>query len=163
MKAALRIAIAQEMESAGAAEASGDFQRAIGHLERAHVLGQRYFLVHMHTHLCMLRVALRRQDTRELQGQAIRLLAVIPGYITGWIPKGNTGGANVSALKPMPIPTDLVPLLRGYSVWRDVGVRFIFVILAASVYSLWLTAKGPQSAPPVTGGQQPAHAWAILR
>jgi hypothetical protein len=162
MKAALRIAIAQEMESAGAAEASGDFQRAIGHLERAHVLGQRYFLIHMHTHLCMLRIALRRHDTRELQGQAIRLLAVIPGYITGWIPKGNTGGANVSALKPMPIPTDLAPLLSGYSVWRDVGVRFIFVILAASVYNLFVTAKGPQSPSPLADGHRPGHVWTAL-
>jgi len=162
MKAALRTAIAYEMESAGAAEASGNLQRAVGHLERAHILGQRYFLFHMHTHLCMLRIALRRRDKGELRGQAIRLLAVIPGYISGWIPKGNTGGANVSALKPMPVPTDLVPLLRGYSVWRDVGIRFIFVMLAASAYSVCVTTKVPQSSPPVAGIDQPAHAWAVL-
>jgi Protein of unknown function (DUF3703) len=30
-----------------------------------------------------------------------------------WVPLGNTGGANVSALKPMPIPDDLKQVLFG--------------------------------------------------
>jgi hypothetical protein len=28
-----------------------------------------------------------------------------------WVPEGNTGGANVSAIQPMPIPADLRDLL----------------------------------------------------
>jgi len=35
------------------------------------------------------------------------MLAVAPAAIFRWVPIGNTGGANVSALKPMPIPADL--------------------------------------------------------
>jgi hypothetical protein len=30
-----------------------------------------------------------------------------------WVPVGNTGGANVSAFRPMPVPEDLQRLLEG--------------------------------------------------
>ena len=134
MKAALRTAIAEEMLRARAAETAGHYQQAVAYLERAHILGQRYFLTHLHTHFCMLRIARRRQDALEIRGQVLRLIAVTPGYVFGWVPKGNTGGADVSALKPMPIPSDLAPFLKDHSVWRDVGVRFTLAILAASAY-----------------------------
>lgn len=83
------------------------------------------------THLRMFRVGLARGDLREMWGQALRVLATIPGYLTGWVPRGNTGGANVSALKPMPLPADLEPLLRDSSVWRDVAWRGVIVALLA--------------------------------
>jgi hypothetical protein len=28
-----------------------------------------------------------------------------------WVPVGNTGGANVSAMRPMPVPSDLQAIL----------------------------------------------------
>jgi hypothetical protein len=59
----------------------------------------------------MLAVALRRRDRRELIGQLFRIIVAAPGSITGKYPAGNTGGADVSAFAPMPIPDDLRPLL----------------------------------------------------
>ncbi len=75
----------------------------------------------------MLKLGFRRSDRREIRGQIVRLAAVIPGYIFGWVPKGNTGGADVSAIKPMAIPKDLEPLLQDYSVSRDVIVRILIL------------------------------------
>lgn len=125
MKAELKAAFAAEMARAGAAEASGDLDEAFRRLERAHVLGQRYVITHLHTHLRMLRIARRRRDVKETRGQVMRLFAVVPGYLFGWTPKGNTGGADVSAIKPMRPPEDLAPLLRDYHVWRDVAGRVL--------------------------------------
>jgi hypothetical protein len=44
-------------------------------------------------------------------GQLLRLVVAGPGSLTGRYPVGNTGGADVSALAPMPIPEDLRPYL----------------------------------------------------
>jgi hypothetical protein len=55
--------------------------------------------------------AWRRRDARELLGQLVRLVVAGPASLVGRYPSGNTGGADVSALRPMPIPEDLVPLL----------------------------------------------------
>jgi len=59
----------------------------------------------------MLAAAVRRRDARELAGQVFRVLVAAPGSLTGRYPVGNTGGADVSAFAPMPIPEDLRPLL----------------------------------------------------
>lgn len=134
MKAALKTAFAQEINRANAAEAAGDPQQAFAHLERAHIIGQRYFLTHFYTHRHMLRIARRRRDGREIRGQLLRLAAVVPGYAFGWVPKGNTGGANVSPLKPMRLPDDIAPLLSTYRVWRDVGIRLALAMLAVATY-----------------------------
>lgn len=106
---------------------------AFAALERAHVLGQRYLIAHIAVHLRMLRIGLARRDARELFGQLLRLAATIPGYLSGWVPKGNTGGANVSAIKPMPLAADIEPLLRDFSVWRSVAKR-------AAIYALMVAA-----------------------
>jgi len=54
----------------------------------------------------MLRVAARRRDQKELIGQLTRFVAAAI-FSTIWVPDGNTGGANVSAGKRMPIPDEL--------------------------------------------------------
>jgi hypothetical protein len=59
----------------------------------------------------MLRAALRRHDGREVLGQVFRLVVAAPGSVTGRYPVGNTGGANVSALRAMAIPDDLEALV----------------------------------------------------
>ena len=51
--------------------------------------------------------ALRRHDRHELVGQFFRIIVAAPGSMTGKYPVGNTGGADVSAFRPMPIPDDL--------------------------------------------------------
>jgi hypothetical protein len=61
----------------------------------------------------MLGYGLRHRDGREIVGQLVRLVVAAPGSWTGRYPVGNTGGANVSALEPMPIPDDLQVVLKG--------------------------------------------------
>jgi hypothetical protein len=82
-------------------------------LERAHVLSQPMAVAHVRTHVAMLGYGVRHRDRREIVGQLVRLVVAAPGTWTGRYPVGNTGGANVSALKPMPIPDDLQDVLNG--------------------------------------------------
>jgi hypothetical protein len=67
---------------------------------------------HIQTHVGMLAYGIRRRDAREVAGQLIRLILAGPGSLTGRYPLGNTGGANVSAFLPMPVPDDLLTLMR---------------------------------------------------
>ncbi|MFZ5638127.1 MAG: DUF3703 domain-containing protein [Pseudomonadota bacterium] len=106
LRADQRRAWRDEMSAARSAEAAGDLATAFGHLERAHIIGQRDIAAHALAHVGMLRIGLRRADAREILGQLLR----IPAALTKtpfWVPPGNTGGANVSAFRPMPVPDDL--------------------------------------------------------
>jgi hypothetical protein len=60
----------------------------------------------------MLAFGWRRGDVRELLGQVARILVAAPGSWLGRAPLGNTGGANVGLLTPMPIPEELRVLLE---------------------------------------------------
>ncbi len=131
MKKTIRLAYESAMTNAKSALARDDLDAAFAALERAHVLGQRHLVPHLVTHAHMLRIGVRRRDAGESVGQVMRLTATIPGFLLGWIPKGNTGGANVSALKPMDLPDDLREVLGDFNVWHDVGVRVaIYAVLA---------------------------------
>jgi len=66
---------------------------------------------HVKSHLGMLRIGLRRRDTREIVGQLLRVPGAVIGSLLGHLPVGNTGGANVSPFRPMPIPEDLATVL----------------------------------------------------
>ena len=76
------------------------------HLERAHVLAQRVTGRHTYVHWLMLVAGMRSRDYREVVGQLPRMLASVL-FSRLWVPRGNTGRARVSALKPMPVPADL--------------------------------------------------------
>jgi hypothetical protein len=89
----------------------GDLIEAFARFERAHILGQRRTRMHVRAHAAMLRVGWTRRDHREVIGQLSRIVAAAL-FSRIWIPEGNTGGANVSALKPMPIPDDLKRILE---------------------------------------------------
>ena len=99
-----------EVAAALEAEVLGDFPLAFTHLERAHILSQRFTLAHVATHLRMLTLGWRTRNVREVWGQLTRALAALL-FSRIWIPVGNTGRANVSAIAPMPIPEDLVQVL----------------------------------------------------
>lgn len=101
-----------ERAAAASARRRGDLPDEWRHLERAHILSQPMALPHIRTHLDMASYAVRRRDPRELAGQLFRLVVAGPGSLTGRYPLGNTGGANVSAFVPMPIPDDLRHLLE---------------------------------------------------
>lgn len=128
----------QEMALAKSRYAARQWAETIHHLERAHIVGQRYFWGHLVTHLWMLRVACMRQDVREAVGQCTRILAVPLGYVFGWVPVGNTGGANVSPIQPMAIPQDLQTSFVGYSLQRQILWRV--VLFAGLGLAAWLLA-----------------------
>jgi hypothetical protein len=107
----LHAAWTSEMDAARLARSTGDPSAEWGHLERAHILSQPMAGPHVRTHAAMVASAFRRRDWHELVGQVFRIAVAGPGSITGKYPVGNTGGADVSAFKPMPVPADLVALL----------------------------------------------------
>jgi Protein of unknown function (DUF3703) len=109
----LREAWANERTAARAARRRADADGEWRHLERAHVLSQPMACAHVRTHVAMLGYGLRHHDRPEIVGQLLRLVLAAPGTWTGRYPVGNTGGANVSALTPMPIPDDLQAVLNG--------------------------------------------------
>ena len=91
---------------------AGEYRRAFSHLERAHVLGQRHAWPHTVNHWWMLKVGFRLNDIREIFGQIVRISVAGIGSLIGRAPVGNTGGANVGILTPMPIPEDLAAIFR---------------------------------------------------
>jgi hypothetical protein len=111
MGVTLRRAIESEFRSASALFQVERYGEAFRHLERAHVLGQRYVRPHTRAHWWMLRVGWRRRDRRELVGQIVRLLVAPLASALGVLPLGNTGGADAPATKPMPVPAELQTLL----------------------------------------------------
>ncbi len=105
------LAFDREWALARTARREGDFERAFHHLERAHILGQRRTWRHLKSHIGMLQLGWRRSDVREVAGQLPRIVAAAL-FSRLWVPAGNTGGANVSAFRPMPVPADLQALLE---------------------------------------------------
>ena len=81
------------------------------HLERLHILGQSYVLLHLKTHWLMLNLAIEEAKFSEILGQLFRLALVIPGHILNRLPLGNVGTTRVSAFQRMDIPKDLQDLL----------------------------------------------------
>jgi hypothetical protein len=96
-----------ELDASRAAEQRGEFATAFRHLERAHVLGQPVPGQHVRVHWRMFRFALRHRLAGEAAGQSWRLVAAATFTVIGLLPIGNTGGADVSGFRPMPIPDDL--------------------------------------------------------
>ena len=108
----LRPYFEKELQHYRACLEQGKLATAWRHLERAHILGQPYPKEHTRAHANMLAFGIKTKDSREILGQLPRLLV---GGIKSWagaIPVGNTGGANVSPVLPMPIPADLAHIIR---------------------------------------------------
>jgi len=110
MSKTLHAAFEAEMTRAAVFIAAGDDLSAWNALERAHILGQHGTRTHLRAHWAMLRFGRRKGDRREVRGQMSRLIGALL-FTHLWVPEGNTGGANVSALKPMPIAEDLRRIL----------------------------------------------------
>jgi Protein of unknown function (DUF3703) len=111
MTADLRSAYVAELASASDARADGDIERAFQHLGRAHIISQRFTWQHVHVHWLMLKLGASMGDWREIRGQLSRIFAAAI-FSRIWVPVGNTGRANVSALTPMPMPDDLRILME---------------------------------------------------
>lgn len=106
-----------ELRAARTATAAGNWPVAFAHLERAHVLAQRWAWPHTQVHMLMLGHGLRTRNARETLGQLPRIVFGFLGSLVGKTPTGNTGGANVPAEQPMTIPPDLQALLKAADGW----------------------------------------------
>ena len=111
METELRNAYDVELRAFRAAAREGAIESAFRHLERAHILSQRHTRQHAHVHWLMLRLAASTRNWREVVGQVPRVVAAAL-FSRIWVPLGNTGRANVSALRPMPLPEDLRAVLE---------------------------------------------------
>jgi hypothetical protein len=89
----------------------GEVANAFAHLERAHVLGQSSTREHVRVHWHMLRWALRRRQRAQAAGQVLRILGAATLTAIGLVPEGNTGGANTSAFRRQPIPSELAQVI----------------------------------------------------
>ncbi|WP_341891665.1 DUF3703 domain-containing protein [Variovorax sp. YR752] len=107
----IRSSVQFELDAARLAQAQGDAAAAFAHLERAHVLGQAATVEHVRVHWRMFRWAAHHRKPGEAVGQLWRLAAAALMTGIGWLPEGNTGGANVSGMRPMPVPPDLQQIL----------------------------------------------------
>lgn len=83
------------------------FTDAWYHLERAHIIGQRYPFAHNHVHWLMLLFGFKIKNWREVIGQLPRLIFGGVKSFIGTVPIGNPGGANVPALKSFDLDADI--------------------------------------------------------
>ena len=92
-----------ELALAVRARESGDFSTEFRHFENAHVIGQESTYWHITVHALMLGWAIRNRQPKEFFGQTFRILGAATKTAIGLVPQGNTGGANISPFKVMPI------------------------------------------------------------
>jgi len=111
MKANRKLAFTNEMKLAKENYCRKNYNKAFTHLENSHILGQKSIRAHTYSHWWMLKIGLKRNDSKEIFGQITRVIAAII-FSRIWVPVGNTGGANVSPVKPMPIPEHLRALMN---------------------------------------------------
>lgn len=96
-----------ELEKYSIAYLIGDLKSAWNHLERAHIIGQKYPYAHTFVHWKMLQFGFKIKSRKEIFGQIPRLLVGGVKSFVGKIPVGNPGGANVPPLKAFPIDKEL--------------------------------------------------------
>ena len=101
-----------ELANAKRANSAGDTQQEFAYLERAHVIGQESTYWHAKVHILMLVWAAQNHSVREAFGQFFRIVGAATKTAFGLVPPGNTGGANVSPFKKMPIAPDLAALIQ---------------------------------------------------
>lgn len=107
-----RLPFEAEMAIADRLIRSGRLDLAFCHLERAHVLGQRWVLPHVRSHWRMMEIGVRRWSPWQVWGQAVRIVLGALGSAVGVVPHGNTGGTNLSMFKRLPIAEDLAALMQ---------------------------------------------------
>ena len=110
MRNKLKVAYNLELDEAIRFYKLNEFDDSFYHLERAHILGQRYIIPHTKSHWWMLKVGIKKRNFKEVFGQVTRIIASVI-FSRIWVPLGNTGGANVNPMKPMSIPEDLKKVL----------------------------------------------------
>ena len=101
-----------ELELAAQAKDSGNIAAEFQCLENAHVLGQESTYWHVKVHILMFMWACRNFKPKELLGQAFRIVGAVTKTVFGLVPQGNTGGANVSPFKVMPVKPEYEAIIN---------------------------------------------------
>ena len=104
--------VEHELSAAHSAAKAGNSQLQFAHLERAHVIGQESTCWHVKVHLLMLLWAIRQRSVKEALGQVLRIVGAATKTAFGLVPQGNTGGANVSPFKKMPITPEIANMIQ---------------------------------------------------
>lgn len=107
MPAALKPFFKQSLQDYATALNKNEMGKAWHHLEKAHVIGQRYPYHHSLVHWKMLVFGCRIKNVKEVIGQLPRLMVGGIKSFVGTIPVGNTGGANVPPMQSMPIQQEI--------------------------------------------------------
>lgn len=107
----IKPSVQKELDAARDAERRGHFFSAFQHLQRAHVLAQASTFLHVSIHLHMFRFAVRNGATGEAFGQVWRTITAAIFTVLKLVPKGNTGGTDVSGFRSMPVAEDLRTLM----------------------------------------------------
>jgi hypothetical protein len=107
----------QELDQYRTEYTKGNIDNAWNHLERAHIIGQKYPFTHTFVHWKMLQFGFKIKSGKEIFGQIPRLFFGGVKSFVGKIPTGNPGGSNVPPLKPFPIEKDLL------EIFQKAGVR----------------------------------------
>ena len=95
-----------------------NLQKAWQHLEKAHLIGQAYPYEHSYVHWKMLLFGIHIKNGKEILGQIPRLIFGGVKSFVGTIPVGNTGGANVPPLRPLPISEEIQVIFEKAGVKR---------------------------------------------
>ncbi len=103
---AIRPYVLAELDKAKQAADNRDASGAFRHLENAHVLGQESTYWHVVVHWLMLIWGIRQRNGREVVGQLIRIVGAAALTAIKGVPIGNTGGSNVSPIKPLPVSSE---------------------------------------------------------
>ena len=82
------------------------YKVAFYHFENAHILGQNHIVRHTISHYWMLVFGIKTNSLKEIIGQFIRIIASLL-FTLIWVPKGNSGGTNISPIKSIPIRKEL--------------------------------------------------------
>ena len=85
---------------------------AFKHLENAHILGQESTFFHVKVHYLMFLLAYRQKNIHELIGQIVRIVGALIGTGIGAIPRGNTGGSNISPFQTMAINPEFEKIIQ---------------------------------------------------
>lgn len=105
-KQLLKSAFYDQLKLAKEALRNKNYKTSFYHLENAHILGQKHICRHTVSHYWMFKVGIKTKNIKEIFGQILRMFASLL-FTIFWVPEGNTGGSDVSAIKPMRIRKEL--------------------------------------------------------
>ena len=106
----IRPYVQAELDAAASAQGR-DASARFRNLERAHVLSQISTREHVRVHWRMFIWAVEQRNAREIAGQLLRIAGAATKTAVGLVPSGNSGGADVSPFRRMPIAEDLAAIL----------------------------------------------------